>query len=236
MVSARDATALFELCPTALVFGMWDSTGPKGGLGAKFERAMVAEIVGIDAVYGVKTSSRIDPVNSAQGRSALRTSDGGWLESTEQEAKKGSSKTEPKKYGKKLSELNLGNVTPSFGKYTKGAEGRDPLAERDAELSFRGRKGDDALDFAQECGKWIERHARVVSPPEASPSLTPSRQSSFRFPPSADCTSRSVASTTPSLTTRPARCWRRWGFARRLLRRKPVSTCDLAACSGPWNH
>ena len=35
MVSARDATALFELCPTALVFGMWDSTGPKGGLGAQ---------------------------------------------------------------------------------------------------------------------------------------------------------------------------------------------------------
>ena len=41
---------------------MWDSTGPKGGLGAKFERAMVSEVVGIDAVYGVKTSSRIDPL------------------------------------------------------------------------------------------------------------------------------------------------------------------------------
>jgi len=149
MVSARDATALFEYCPTALVFGMWDSTGPKGGLGAKFERAMVAEIVGIDAVYGVKTSSRIDPV-IRKNPPVYQTPDGGWtvLESeAEQEVKKGSSKTEPKRYGKKLSELNLGNVTPSFGKYTKGAEGRDPLAERDAELSFRGRKGDDALDF-----------------------------------------------------------------------------------------
>lgn len=62
MVSARDATALFEFCPTALIFGMWDSTGPKGGLGAKFERAMVSEIVGINAIYGVKTSSRIDPL------------------------------------------------------------------------------------------------------------------------------------------------------------------------------
>ena len=50
-----------EICPTALVFGMWDSTGPKGGL-SQFERAMVAEVVGIDAVYGVKTSSRIDPL------------------------------------------------------------------------------------------------------------------------------------------------------------------------------
>jgi CRISPR-associated protein Csb1 len=63
LVSARDATALLEFCPTALVFGMWDSTGPKGGLGAKFERAMVAEVIGIDAVYGVKTSSRIDPLS-----------------------------------------------------------------------------------------------------------------------------------------------------------------------------
>ena len=61
-VSLQNATPLFELCPTALLFGMWDSTGPKGGLGAKFERAMVSEIVGIDAVYGVKTSSRIDPL------------------------------------------------------------------------------------------------------------------------------------------------------------------------------
>jgi len=30
---------------------MWDSTGPKGGLGPKFERAVVSEIVGIGAEY-----------------------------------------------------------------------------------------------------------------------------------------------------------------------------------------
>ena len=57
----RSATGLFGLCPTALVFGLWDSTGPRGGLGAKFQRALVSEIVGHDAVAGVKTSSRIDP-------------------------------------------------------------------------------------------------------------------------------------------------------------------------------
>jgi CRISPR-associated protein Csb1 len=39
-VSAQNATSLFELCPTALLFGMWDSTGPKGGLGVKFERTI----------------------------------------------------------------------------------------------------------------------------------------------------------------------------------------------------
>ncbi len=78
-LSIQNATALFELCPTALVFGMWDSTGPKGGLGAKFQRAMVSEIVGIDAVYGVKTSSRIDPLQIEKNAGPLyRTADGGW--------------------------------------------------------------------------------------------------------------------------------------------------------------
>lgn len=55
------ATSMFKYCPTALVFGVWDSTGPKGGLGAKFQRCLVSEIVGIDVVPGVKTASRIDP-------------------------------------------------------------------------------------------------------------------------------------------------------------------------------
>ncbi len=56
------ATAVYTACPTALVFGVWDSTGPKGGLGAKFQRALVSEIVGVGATVGVKTSSRIDPL------------------------------------------------------------------------------------------------------------------------------------------------------------------------------
>ncbi len=56
-----NARGLFGLCPTGLVFGLWDSTGPRGGLGAKFQRALVSEIVGYDAVPGVTTASRIDP-------------------------------------------------------------------------------------------------------------------------------------------------------------------------------
>ena len=60
-VEVRNATGLFGLCPTALVFGLWDSTGPRGGLGCKFQRAVVSEIVGYGAMAGKKTSSRIDP-------------------------------------------------------------------------------------------------------------------------------------------------------------------------------
>jgi len=58
----RNATDLFRYSPTSLLFGMWDSTGPKGGLGSKFQRAYVSEIVGFDAAIGKKVGSRIDPL------------------------------------------------------------------------------------------------------------------------------------------------------------------------------
>ena len=58
----RNATSLFRYSPTSLLFGMWDSTGPKGGLGARFQRAYVSEIVGFDAAVGKKVGSRIDPL------------------------------------------------------------------------------------------------------------------------------------------------------------------------------
>ena len=58
----RNAMELFRYSPTSLLFGMWDSTGPKGGLGSKFQRAYVSEIVGIDVAVGRKVESRIDPL------------------------------------------------------------------------------------------------------------------------------------------------------------------------------
>ena len=33
MADIRNAAGVFGLCPTALVFGLWDSTGPRGRLG-----------------------------------------------------------------------------------------------------------------------------------------------------------------------------------------------------------
>lgn len=58
----RNATDMYRFSPTSLLFGMWDSTGPKGGLGSKFQRAYVSEIVGFDAKVGKKVGSRIDPL------------------------------------------------------------------------------------------------------------------------------------------------------------------------------
>ena len=127
MVSARDATALFEWCPTALVFGMWDSTGPKGGLGAKFERAMVSEIVGIDAVYGVKTSSRIDPLGIQLKAGPLYRGSGeiGW---TRDESLARKEKNKSMMLGKdgRPSEANHGNVTPSLS--TRDKDTKEYLA------------------------------------------------------------------------------------------------------------
>lgn len=60
--TTKNATAVYMLCPTALVFGVWDSTGPKGGMGAKFQRALTSEIVALGASAGRKVGSRLDPL------------------------------------------------------------------------------------------------------------------------------------------------------------------------------
>src|SRR5579885_110984 len=110
---SANATPIFELCPTALIFGFWDSTGPRGGLGAKVQRALVSEIVGYDVAFGVRPASRIDPVVN-EGVEIYAKRDGGWTADRAQAEQ--DEKNEAKKYGKKgkASEINLGNVTPSL--------------------------------------------------------------------------------------------------------------------------
>lgn len=118
-VSNRNALALFELCPPALIFGMWDSTGPRGGLGAKFARAMVSEIIGVGAVLGVKTSSRIDPLQIMKKAAILyRTTDNDW---TLDEKKAVKENGKPMLVGKKdakergtPAQANHGNIPPSI--------------------------------------------------------------------------------------------------------------------------
>lgn len=70
--SPADARAMLSHCPTALVFGAWDSTGPRGGRGNKFQRTLVSEVVAIDFAPGSKVSSRLDPLEiSASVRLAI---------------------------------------------------------------------------------------------------------------------------------------------------------------------
>lgn len=99
--SLQNATPLYKLCPTALIFGLWDSTGPKGGLGAKFQRALVSEIIGVNAEIGVKTSSRIDPLGMRAAAKVIKKPDGSY-ELAGDKAKDGVSP----------SEVNHGNIPP----------------------------------------------------------------------------------------------------------------------------
>jgi len=55
-----NAAALYHYNPATLLFGGWDSTGPKGGRGSKYERAITSEVVAMGIDRGVKTASRID--------------------------------------------------------------------------------------------------------------------------------------------------------------------------------
>lgn len=122
----KNATALFKVCPTALVFGLWDSTGPKGGLGSKFQRALVSEIVGINAVPGSKTASRIDPLNIQKDAAVLyraHVREHVWT-LTPDEAEK-DAKHEPVKVGEKdragkPSAVVHGNVAPSIDSVAGG--------------------------------------------------------------------------------------------------------------------
>jgi CRISPR-associated protein Csb1 len=108
-----NATAVYELCPTALLFGMWGSPDKPGGLGAKFERAFVSEIVAVDVVndsdaltkgnepgsrkdlHNVRAGFRIDPLNSSKSVLVKQNDDGSF--------EVGAGKTRP-------SEINHGNI------------------------------------------------------------------------------------------------------------------------------
>ena len=63
--NSRDATALFSISPASLLFGSWDSTGVSGGLGEKYTRCVVSELVAVNTERAVRAGTRIDPLNSA---------------------------------------------------------------------------------------------------------------------------------------------------------------------------
>ena len=115
-----DATALLEISPAALVFGAWHSQGEGGGIGAKFPRTLVSEIMAIDTpvdevanartgelaaqTSGRRTGSRIDPLGILRKVEVFK-GPGGW--GTDQaSAGKGAKKVRP-------SEINHSNIAPT---------------------------------------------------------------------------------------------------------------------------
>ncbi len=127
----RDAAALYYHSPHTLVFGGWDSTGPRGGLGAKYERAITSEIVAFDIETGVRTASRIDPsgIERRAGR-LYEAPDGTWTLDESEAVRDTANK--PKLLGAKggneagrPSQANLGNVTPSIDPKNGGITARE---------------------------------------------------------------------------------------------------------------
>ncbi|MXW41894.1 MAG: type I-U CRISPR-associated protein Cas7 [Acidimicrobiia bacterium] len=118
----RNATALYRYAPTALLFGQWDSTGPKGGLGSKFQRAYVSEIVGHDVQIGSKVGSRLDPLQIEREAAVAyehEDRDQRWtLDKAEALIEKG----KPKVAGSdgKPSEINHGNYPPIIDNLSGG--------------------------------------------------------------------------------------------------------------------
>lgn len=181
----RHATELFRLCPTALLFGIWESTGAAGGLGVKFQRAIVSEIVGVGAVVGRKTASRIDPLQI--GRIPIyevREPEGGVIRWTAVESKAAREGDQPKRY--KLdaqgrvnvrakgvpSEINHGNVTPDIVRHRGQAVrlGRDVPEQpirRDRDGRIVSDRGERMLRDRDELpgGVTFEyaRHTAVIS-------------------------------------------------------------------------
>lgn len=119
--SPKDATALFVHSPTALLFGLWDSTGPKGGLGSKIQRAIASEIVGIDARLGVKVGSRIDPLAIERQAAVVYRAADEDAEWTLDPSEAATEKDKPVRFNRsgspgdpgRPSNINHGNIAPS---------------------------------------------------------------------------------------------------------------------------
>jgi CRISPR-associated protein Csb1 len=116
-----DAAALLETSPTALLFGAWNSTGEGGGLGAKFPRAIVSEVVAVGIAVEESVDGRTGEVHQQTGsrRTGSRIDPMGILRRVD--VYKGEGRAwdiDPKKLGNKAkkvrpSEINHGNIAPS---------------------------------------------------------------------------------------------------------------------------
>jgi CRISPR-associated protein Csb1 len=120
LVNSRvsNATALYEYSPTVLFLGAWDSHGGAGVKSAKIPRALTSEIIGLNAVNGDRSSSRVDPLGIEKGnRTIYKHPTDSWTFSKEAAVK--DDKGKPVPFGKegkagKPSSIGHGNVTPTI--------------------------------------------------------------------------------------------------------------------------
>jgi len=124
--SADNAQALLEYCPTALLFGGWDSHGALGGGGTKVPRAVVAEMSALEVGKGAKVGSRIDSLGIRWNAGVVyRSAEDsiGWTLDPGAAEKDEKNKPVPVGKGTKAgrpSVVGLGNVTPTIDGNTGG--------------------------------------------------------------------------------------------------------------------
>jgi CRISPR-associated protein Csb1 len=119
--NARNATAVYEFCPTALLFGYWNSHAGLRTRGAKVARALYSEIVGFGAVYGVQTGGRLDPLgiprNAAKIYQASNEAEMWTLEASQAKGEKGKEILVGKGTDKgRPASIGHGNVPPDLVK------------------------------------------------------------------------------------------------------------------------
>lgn len=119
IVSARThkATPFYRHCPTALIFGTWDSTAGEGLDSAKVPRAVVSEIIAVDITPGVRTGSRIDPLGIRANSATiyrLKNAKDDWTLEPKTDGK------DNQRFGKgKPADINHGNVTPDLPRFNR---------------------------------------------------------------------------------------------------------------------
>ena len=116
LAKPSNALDVFEISPSSLVFGVWNSTGEGGGLGTKFPRCVVSEIVGVGAVEGQKGAVRIDPLGI---RASVRVINGP-LDWTLAAGVKGEKSAKPSEinHSNIISNLVPGGVTIDYALHT----------------------------------------------------------------------------------------------------------------------
>ncbi|MBT9290788.1 type I-G CRISPR-associated RAMP protein Csb1/Cas7g [Prosthecodimorpha staleyi] len=120
LLARGDPASILEISPNALLFGAWHSTGEGGGIGAKFARCLVSEIVAVDVpvdevpnartgeidvrTAGRRTGSRMDPLGVLR-KVEVYKGEKGWDVDAAGVGKK-ATKVRP-------SEINHGNIAPT---------------------------------------------------------------------------------------------------------------------------
>lgn len=114
------ATAIYKHCPTALIFGTWDSTAGEGLDSTRFLGAVVSEIIGVDITPSGCTWLRIDPLgiraNSATVDRLKSAKDDRIVDVDEDK----NDKKKAQRFGEgKPADINHGNVVPNRPRFDR---------------------------------------------------------------------------------------------------------------------